>query len=201
MLYSLLTFSNLGCSLYFINILIYIFFSLFFFIFSVEEELEKAFEMKNFSVCDALQDTIRDIQFARSKLPLPELLPKSRKELELMLLEAAYTLDHTRTVHDLILCSKLELRIQQLESQKNIHRTVEEEKENLRVAVEALDDAMVRKEFKKCAQLQQVRTYLQYRLYVPISLLMVLLCVFVCLLVVSVPFTLFGFQGQNMIIK
>ena len=93
--------------------------------------------MKNFSVCDALQDTIRDIQFARSKLPLPELLPKSRKELELMLLEAAYTLDHTRTVHDLILCSKLELRIQQLESQKNIHRTVEEEKENLRVAVEA----------------------------------------------------------------
>ena len=153
MLYSLLTFSNLGCpSLYFINILIFLFFSLFFFIFSTEEELEKAFEMKNFSVCDALQDTIRDIQFARSKLPLPELLPKSRKELELMLLEAAYTLDHTRTVHDLILCSKLELRIQQLESQKNIHRTVEEEKENLRVAVEALDDAMVRKEFKKCAQ-------------------------------------------------
>ena len=121
--------------------------------------MEKAFEMKNFSVCDALQDTIRDIQFARSKLPLPELQPNSRKELELMLLEALYTLDHTKTVHDLILCNKLELRIQQLESQKNIHRTVEEEKENLRVAVEALDDAMVRKEFKKCAQLQQVCTY------------------------------------------
>ena len=116
-------------------------------------------------MCDALQDAIRDIQFARSKLPLPELIPKSRKELDLMLLEAKYTLDHSRTIHDLILCSKLEFRIQQLESYKVTYCTVEEEKENLKRAIEALDDAMTRKEFKRCAQLQQVHTYVQILKY------------------------------------
>lgn len=74
-----------------------------------------------------------------------------------MLLEARYTLDHTVTVHDLVLCAKLELRIQQLESRKSTFCTVEERKVNLKAAVAALDDAMERKEFKRCAQLQQVR--------------------------------------------
>jgi hypothetical protein len=114
--------------------------------------------MKKFSICDSLQETIRDIQFARSKLPLPELIPTSRKELDLMLLEAKYTLDHTVTVHDLVLCGKLELRIQQLELNKDIFLTVEERQISLKAAVAALDDAMTRKEFKKCAQLQQVHT-------------------------------------------
>lgn len=123
---------------------------------SAEEELEAAFATKNFSQCDALQDTIRDIQAARSKLPLPEVIPESRRELDLMLLEARYTLDHTVTVHDLVLCAKLELRIQQLEARKSTFCTVEERKASLKAAVGALDDAMERKEFKRCAQLQQV---------------------------------------------
>ena len=96
------------------------------FLLVTEEELELAFQMKKFSVCDSLQETIRDIQFARSKLPLPEVTPTSRKELDLMLLEAKYTLDHTVAVHDLVLCGKLELRIQQLESHKSTYLTVEE---------------------------------------------------------------------------
>jgi hypothetical protein len=127
-----------------------------FFVVFTEEELEAAFATKNFSQCDALQDTIRDIQAARSKLPLPEVIPETRRELDLMLLEAKYTLDHTVAVHDLVLSAKLELRIQQLESRKSTFCTVEERKVNLKAAVAALDDAMARKEFKRCAQLQQV---------------------------------------------
>ena len=115
-----------------------------------------AFATKNFSQCDALQDTIRDIQAARSKLPLPEVIPESRRELDLLLLEARYTLDHTVTVHDLVLCAKLELRIQQLEARKSTFCTIEERRSSLKAAVTALDDAMERKEFKRCAQLQQV---------------------------------------------
>jgi hypothetical protein len=126
------------------------------FVVFTEEELEVAFATKNFSQCDSLQDTIRDIQAARSKLPLPEVIPETRRELDLMLLEAKYTLDHTVTVHDLVLCAKLELRIQQLEARKSTFCTVEERKANLKAAVAALDDAMERKEFKRCAQLQQV---------------------------------------------
>lgn len=111
---------------------------------------------KNFSQCDALQDKIRDIQAARSKLPLPDLVPGSRRELDLMLLEARYTLDHTVAVHDMILGAKLELRIEQLERLKTSFRTVEELSVDLVRAVAALDDAMSKKEFKRCAQLQQV---------------------------------------------
>lgn len=88
---------------------------------------------------------------------MPEIIPNSRKELDIALLEAKHTLSHTITIHDLVLCSKLELRIQQLEACKVTYCTVEERKDYLRIAIEALDDAMVRKEFKKCAQLQQVR--------------------------------------------
>ena len=128
------------------------------FVYVTEEELEASFASKNFAHCDALQSTIRDIQAARSNLPLPDLTPTSRRELDLMLLEAKHTLDHAVTVHDLILAGKLELRIKHLEGLKNTLRTVEERKENLKAASAALSDAMDRKEFKKCAQLQQVRT-------------------------------------------
>jgi hypothetical protein len=78
--------------------------------------------------------------------------------LDLMLLEAKHTLDHAMTVHDLILAGKLELRMKHLEGLKSTLRTVEERRENLKAASAALSDAMERKEFKKCAQLQQVRT-------------------------------------------
>lgn len=79
-----------------------------------------------------------------------------------MLLEAKHTLDHAMTVHDLILAGKLELRMQHLEGLKSTLRTVEERRENLKAASAALSDAMERKEFKKCAQLQQVRTCHSY---------------------------------------
>ena len=79
-----------------------------------------------------------------------------------MLLEAKHTLDHAMTVHDLILAGKLELRMQHLEGLKSTLRTVEERRENLKAASAALSDAMERKEFKKCAQLQKVRNRHSY---------------------------------------
>jgi hypothetical protein len=82
-----------------------------------------------------------------------------------MLLEAKHTLDHAMTVHDLILAGKLELRMQHLEGLKSTLRTVEERRENLKAASAALSDAMERKEFKKCAQLQQVRTCDSYTMH------------------------------------
>ena len=57
----------------------------------------------------------------------------------------------------MILFAKLELRIEQLEKLKTSFRTVEELEGDRKIAVAALDDAMAKKEFKRCAQLQQVR--------------------------------------------
>jgi hypothetical protein len=71
------------------------------------------------------------------------------------LLETKYTLEHTLSIHDLILSAKLEIRIQQLEEYKVTYCTVEERKAAVVFAQAALDDAMERKEFKKCSQLQQ----------------------------------------------
>lgn len=56
----------------------------------------------------------------------------------------------------MILGAKLDLRIEQLEKLKTSYRTVEELSGDLAHAVAALDDAMAKKEFKRCAQLQQV---------------------------------------------
>jgi myosin heavy subunit len=120
-----------------------------------DEELEVAIAAKDFARCDILQDKLKDIHAARAKLPLPEVIPTSRKELDIMILEAKYNLDHATTVHDMELCSKLEIRLTQLEGHKIQYCTVEERRSLLSDAVATLDDAMVKKDFKRCSQLQQ----------------------------------------------
>jgi myosin heavy subunit len=120
-----------------------------------DEELEVTIAAKDFARCDILQDKLKDIHAARAKLPLPEVTPTSRKELDIMILEAKYNLDHATTVHDMELCSKLEIRLTQLEGHKIQYCTVEERKSLLSDAIATLDDAMIKKDFKRCTQLQQ----------------------------------------------
>ena len=58
------------------------------------------------------------------------------------------------TAQDASMCLKLQIQQAHLESWKASFRTVQECQDTLKASVSALNEAMTRKEFKRCAQLQ-----------------------------------------------
>ena len=121
---------------------------------TAEVDLENACFLKDFEACDAIECTVRDLQAARNKLPLPHVIPASRCELELLLLENKFAQDYATTAQDTSMCLKLQIQQAHLESWKTSFRTVQECQDTLNASMSALNEAMTRKEFKRCAQLQ-----------------------------------------------
>ena len=74
--------------------------------------------------------------------------------MELLLLENKFAQDYATTAQDASMCLKLQSQQAHLESWKGSFRTVRECQEALDASTCALSEAMTRKEFKRCAQLQ-----------------------------------------------
>jgi myosin heavy subunit len=121
---------------------------------NAESELEAAFAKKDFASCDALEIAIKDIETARSKLPLPDVVPTNRRELELLTLEANYAIEYAEEKSNEDMKMKFEGRLKLLDGYKHMFPTLEETKAMLAAANTELEQAMSKKEFKRCAALQ-----------------------------------------------
>eukprot|EP01034_Spumella_vulgaris_P022022 gene22022-28116_t len=129
-----------------------------------EVDLKTAFEAKDFATCATLDGVIADIRTARAKLPLPDLIPANRKEVETYILEMMFAIEYYVELQDYSLVPSFQARLFKMESFRATFPTSEEVTVELAAAKATLATAMSKKEFKKCGELQEKVTCLEAQL-------------------------------------
>ncbi|RYG68618.1 hypothetical protein EON64_04790, partial [archaeon] len=117
------------------------------------QELSLWFQEKMFDKCATLEQSISDIQTARSKMGLPERQPSSRDELDLFLGEVGFALEAVKGKDDKLV-APLYQYMARLESMKILYPTVQELQSTLLSAQEDLAKAVTGRHFKACSDLQ-----------------------------------------------
>lgn len=121
----------------------------------VQDSLNNAFKEGKFSICEELQKKIKDIEIELNKLPIPEVIPSSRKEVELSLIEVQFEINYALENSNINECSRLEKKRDKLYSYRVLFPTVEETTLQLEKLHFSLQESMKKKDFRQCSELQE----------------------------------------------
>jgi myosin-7 len=131
---------------------------------SVQESINIAFKDGKFSICEELQKKLKVIEIELNKLPVAEIIPSSRKEIELSLIEVQFEMNYSLENNNINECSRLEKKREKLYSYRDLFPTVEETTLILEKLQFSLKESMKKKDFRLCSELQERLTLTELKL-------------------------------------
>ena len=122
----------------------------------LETSLETFMVEQNFQKCEEIQYQLNDLKVTRSQFYATNelILPLSRKDLELYLIELNYAVNYSKLHYSENITYLLTQQIKHLQAEKSNYPTVEEITSLLNIKKKELELALNKKEFKKCTELR-----------------------------------------------
>ncbi|KAJ1415478.1 P-loop containing nucleoside triphosphate hydrolase protein, partial [Ochromonadaceae sp. CCMP2298] len=129
-----------------------------------QADIREALAAQDFGRCAELEAAVEDMGAAKLKLPLPEVHPVSRAQIELHVVEAGFAMIDAEERGDSGMIGLLEEHMEGLHCLRAQFPTPEELSAELQETRRQLAQAMANKEFKQCGVLQAQASRLEARL-------------------------------------
>lgn len=131
----------------------------------IEAIIQTAFEKQQFDICEECEAKLGDIRHVRSKfLATATIMPLSRKEVELLVLELTCAIEYATSHHEPPVVAAMQERLTHLLSLRKSYPTVEEVQGYLVASKEQLQVSMDKREFRKCTELRDTIAALENQL-------------------------------------